>query len=86
MRSVVLASNRVYKNDVYLLPKQLDVLVASLHLPSFGAALTVFAQGGYSVLHCFFNGQPHHHRTVFLKKFPSVCQDVHPTMLALSCY
>ena len=45
------------------LPKQLDVLVASLHLPSLGAALTVFAQGGYfvlhCVLHCFFNGQLH---------------------------
>ena len=48
---------QAYKNDVYLFPKQLDVLVASLHPPSFGAALTVFAHGGYSVLHCFFDGQ-----------------------------
>merc|ERR1711964_647898 len=29
-----------YKNDVYLLPKELDEKVASLHLPSLGAELT----------------------------------------------
>ena len=31
-----------YKNEVSLLPKQLDVIVASFHLPSLGPALTVF--------------------------------------------
>merc|ERR1711869_142032 len=30
-----------YKNDVYLLPKNLDEKVASLHLPALGAELTV---------------------------------------------
>merc|ERR1712087_858340 len=29
-----------YKNDVYLLPKELDEKVASLHLPALGAKLT----------------------------------------------
>ena len=29
-----------YKNDVYLLPKELDEKVASLHLPALGAVLT----------------------------------------------
>ena len=29
-----------YKNDVYLLPKQLDEKVAALHLPALGANLT----------------------------------------------
>ena len=32
--------NKKYKNDVYLLPKQLDEKVAALHLPSLGANLT----------------------------------------------
>merc|ERR1712157_32951 len=31
---------RAYKNDVYLLPKDLDEKVASLHLPALGAELT----------------------------------------------
>merc|ERR1712113_86502 len=31
---------KAYKNDVYLLPKQLDEKVAALHLPSLGANLT----------------------------------------------
>merc|ERR1739845_112560 len=30
-----------YKNDVYLLPKELDEKVAKLHLPALGAHLTV---------------------------------------------
>ena len=30
-----------YKNDVYLLPKELDEKVARLHLPALGAQLTV---------------------------------------------
>merc|ERR1712080_694233 len=32
--------NKGYKNDVYLLPKELDEKVASLHLPALGAELT----------------------------------------------
>merc|ERR1712141_758134 len=31
---------KAYKNDVYLLPKELDEKVASLHLPALGAQLT----------------------------------------------
>merc|ERR1719155_460870 len=31
---------KAYKNDVYLLPKELDEKVAKLHLPSLGAQLT----------------------------------------------
>ena len=34
-----------YKNDVYLLPVQLDVQAGILHLPALGVVLTVFAQG-----------------------------------------
>merc|ERR1711907_447328 len=33
--------NKGYKNQVYLLPKNLDEKVASLHLPALGAVLTV---------------------------------------------
>merc|ERR1712022_101463 len=33
-----------YKNDVYLLPKELDEKVALLHLPSLGAQLTELSQ------------------------------------------
>jgi len=32
--------NKGYKNDVYLLPKELDEKVANLHLPALGASLT----------------------------------------------
>merc|ERR1712059_202337 len=32
--------NKGYKNDVYLLPKELDEKVAALHLPALGAQLT----------------------------------------------
>merc|ERR1712188_186163 len=35
------AKEKGYKNDVYLLPKNLDEKVASLHLPALGAELTV---------------------------------------------
>merc|ERR1712125_315551 len=35
------AKEKGYKNDVYLLPKELDEKVASLHLPFLGAELTV---------------------------------------------
>merc|ERR1719371_163006 len=36
--------NKGYKNDVYLLPKDLDEKVARLHLPALGAELTVPTQ------------------------------------------
>merc|ERR1712190_377903 len=35
---------KAYKNDVYLLPKELDEKVASLHLPALGAELTTLSQ------------------------------------------
>merc|ERR1712178_253038 len=35
---------KAYKNDVYLLPKELDEKVARLHLPSLGAQLTELSQ------------------------------------------
>merc|ERR1711907_161526 len=36
--------NKGYKNDVYLLPKELDEKVAKLHLPALGANLTVLSK------------------------------------------
>merc|ERR1712019_37771 len=38
------AKEKGYKNDVYLLPKNLDEKVASLHLPALGAELTVLSK------------------------------------------
>jgi adenosylhomocysteinase len=38
------ATEKGYKNDVYLLPKDLDEKVARLHLPSLGAELTTLSQ------------------------------------------
>jgi len=38
------AKEKGYKNDVYLLPKELDEKVARLHLPALGAQLTVPTQ------------------------------------------
>merc|ERR1711945_9427 len=35
---------KAYKNEVYLLPKELDEKVAKLHLPALGAELTVLTQ------------------------------------------
>merc|ERR1712226_261762 len=35
---------KAYKNDVYLLPKELDEKVASLHLPALGAKLTTMTK------------------------------------------
>merc|ERR1711974_294815 len=35
---------KAYKNDVYLLPKDLDEKVARLHLPSIGAKLTTLSK------------------------------------------
>jgi len=36
--------NKGYKNQVYLLPKELDEKVARLHLPALGASLTTLSQ------------------------------------------
>merc|ERR1711912_214836 len=36
--------NKGYKNQVYLLPKELDEKVAKLHLPALGANLTVLTK------------------------------------------
>merc|ERR1712039_726314 len=36
--------NKGYKNEVYLLPKELDEKVAALHLPALGAELTKLSQ------------------------------------------
>merc|ERR1711939_309350 len=36
--------NKGYKNEVYLLPKELDEKVARLHLPALGASLTTLTQ------------------------------------------
>merc|ERR1712165_509608 len=38
------AKEKGYKNDVYLLPKELDEKVASLHLPALGAELTTLTK------------------------------------------
>merc|ERR1711866_10211 len=38
------AKEKGYKNDVYLLPKELDEKVASLHLPALGAELTTLSK------------------------------------------
>merc|ERR1711866_8368 len=38
------ATEKGYKNDVYLLPKELDEKVASLHLPALGAQLTTLTK------------------------------------------
>jgi len=35
---------KAYKNDVYLLPKELDEKVARLHLPALGAHLTTLTK------------------------------------------
>merc|ERR1712003_348727 len=38
------AKEKNYKNEVYLLPKELDEKVASLHLPALGAKLTILSK------------------------------------------
>ena len=35
---------KAYKNDFQLLPEELDEKVATWHLPSLGAGLTIFTQ------------------------------------------
>merc|ERR1712151_708782 len=42
--ALLTAKKKGYKNEVYLLPKELDEKVASLHLPALGADLTVLSQ------------------------------------------
>merc|ERR1719321_1158387 len=37
-------TEKKYKNDVYLLPKELDEKVARLHLPALGAQLTTLTK------------------------------------------
>merc|ERR1712238_65585 len=37
-------TDKAYKNDVYLLPKELDEKVARLHLPALGAKLTTLSK------------------------------------------
>merc|ERR1711877_96713 len=41
---ILKANEKGYKNDVYLLPKELDEKVASLHLPALGAEMTKLTQ------------------------------------------
>merc|ERR1712098_1032538 len=45
-----------YKNDVYLLPKELDEKVARLHLPSLGASLTTLTKEQSEYLGISMNG------------------------------
>ena len=45
-----------YKNEVYVLPKQLDEKVARLHLKKLGANLTVLNEKQCSYLHLEING------------------------------
>merc|ERR1712176_263427 len=40
----LLKNGKTYKNDVYLLPKELDEKVARLHLPALGANLTALSK------------------------------------------
>ena len=56
-----------FKTHVYLIPKQLDVKVAILHLPPLGAVLTFFAKEHAvhvrarlkaTVIGCVFTGSP----------------------------
>merc|ERR1712151_1019630 len=41
---ILKAKEKGYKNDVYLLPKELDEKVANLHLPALGAHLTTLSK------------------------------------------
>merc|ERR1711885_57493 len=45
-----------YKNDVYLLPKELDEKVASLHLPALGAKLTKLSKAQAEYINVGENG------------------------------
>merc|ERR1711862_579206 len=46
------ATEKGYKNDVYLLPKDLDEKVASLHLPALGAHLTTLTKEQADSIDC----------------------------------
>merc|ERR1712039_401660 len=48
--------NKGYKNQVYLLPKDLDEKVARLHLPSLGAELTELSQEQADYIGCKVTG------------------------------
>merc|ERR1711948_205286 len=48
--------NKGYKNDVYLLPKELDEKVASLHLPALGAQLTEMSKDQADYIGCKVGG------------------------------
>merc|ERR1712066_209498 len=47
---------KAYKNDVYLLPKDLDEKVARLHLPALGADLTVLSKDQADYIGVKLNG------------------------------
>jgi adenosylhomocysteinase len=47
---------KAYKNDVYLLPKELDEKVARLHLPALGAELTTLTKAQSDYLGMSVNG------------------------------
>jgi len=47
---------KAYKNDVYLLPKELDEKVASLHLPALGAKLTKLSKAQAEYINVGENG------------------------------
>merc|ERR1712151_1041980 len=47
---------KAYKNDVYLLPKELDEKVASLHLPALGAKLTELSKDQSDYIGVNLNG------------------------------
>jgi len=49
-------NTKAYKNDVYLLPKELDEKVARLHLPALGAQLTVLSKEQADYIGCKAEG------------------------------
>merc|ERR1712115_734391 len=49
-------TTKAYKNDVYLLPKELDEKVASLHLPALGAKLTKLSKAQAEYINVGENG------------------------------
>merc|ERR1711879_1010784 len=48
--------NKGYKNQVYLLPKELDEKVARLHLPALGAELTEMSKDQADYIGCKVGG------------------------------
>merc|ERR1739848_778658 len=49
-------ASKKYKNDVYLLPKELDEKVAKLHLPPLGAQLTELSKEQADYIGCNVEG------------------------------